>query len=97
MDALDIGTKFHFHDGAMTVERSQDCTPIAEHTKALHNEGLHGSKDMKLAAKLPYVMVEAYCNQHSIAFSEFMQNRDHIKRMLNDPALSHFRVWKGRV
>lgn len=97
MDGLDLDTKFHFHDGNMTVQRSQDCTPIAERTKAMHNAGEHGTSDMKLAASLPFVMVEKYCNDNDIEFAEFMRNKEHIKRMLNDPALSHFRVWKGRV
>ena len=97
MHALDIGTKFHYADGAMAVERIQDCTPIAEHAKALHNAGQHGSSDMKHAASLPFVVVEAYCNQHNIEFSEFMSNREHIKRMLNDPSLSAFRIWPGKV
>ncbi len=97
MDALDIGTKFHLHDGAMTVERSQDCTPIAEHTKMLQSHGFHGSSEMRHAAKIPYVIVEKYCNDNGILFSEFMQNKAHIKRVLNDPSLSAFRIWPGKV
>ena len=95
--ALDLGTKFHFHDGNMTVQRTQDCTAIAEHAKALSNEGRTGTADMKLAAKIPYVMIEDYCNRNGILFSEFMQNREHIRRVLADPALAHFRIWKGKV
>jgi len=97
MDALDIGTKTSLHDGAMTVERFQDCTPIVEHTKALNREGFHGSSEMKHAAKIPYIIIERYCNDHNILFSEFMQNKEHMKRVLNDPALAAFRIWPGRV
>jgi hypothetical protein len=97
MDALDIGTKFHFHDGAMTVQRTQDCTPIVEHTKALQRAGHTGSSEMKHAAKLPFVIVETYCNVNGITFAEFMQNNVHIKRVLNDPNLADFRIWQGRV
>lgn len=97
MGALDIGTRFHLHDGNLTVERFQDCTSIAEHAKKLHNEGLHGSSDFKHAAKIPFVMIEAYCNNNNVTFAEFMQGKEHIKSMLNDPALAHFRIWKGRV
>ncbi len=75
----------------------QDCTPYAERAKALHNEGFHGSKDMRLAATLPDVLVEKYCNDNGITFQEFMRDRAHVKRMCNDPALAHFRVWKGKI
>lgn len=97
MDALDIGTKFHLHDGAMTVERSQDCTPIAEYAKRLQSHGLHGSSEMRHAATIPYVIIEKYCNDHGILFSEFMQNKVHLRRVLNDPSLSAFRIWPGKV
>lgn len=97
MDALDIGTKVNVVDGALVVERFQDCTPIAEHAKRLQNEGIHGSSDFKHAASIPYVIIEKYCNDHHIEFAEFMQNREHIKRVLNDSSLSHFRIWPGRV
>jgi hypothetical protein len=97
MDALDIGTKFHMRDGDLTVERFQDCTAIAEHAKALHKAGEHGSSDFKHAAKIPFVMIEAYCNRLNITFAECMQNKVHMRTILNDPANADFRIWKGRV
>lgn len=92
-----VSTVMHEEDGKTIFERVQDCTPIAEKTKAMHNEGLHGSSEMKLAASLPFVLVERYCNDNAITFSEFCNGQEHIKRMLNDPSLSHFRVWPGKV
>lgn len=92
-----VQTLMHEEDGKTIFERVQDCEPIVERTKALHNEGHHGSSDMKLAASLPMVLVERYCNDHGITFHDFCNGPEHIKRMLNDPSLSHFRVWKGRV
>ena len=93
-----VATKIHTHDdGAVTFERVQDCTPILEHATALHNEGLHGSGDMRHAASLPFVLVERYCNDHNITYRDFMQSPDHLKRVLNDPALAYFRIWPGKV
>lgn len=92
-----VQTRMHEEDGKTIFERVQDCDPIAERTKALHNEGLHGSSEMRLAASLPMVLVERYCNNAGISFAEFMQGEEHIRRMVNDPSLSHFRVWPGKV
>lgn len=92
-----LQTNLQVRDGQMTVKRTQDCTPIVEHTKALHNEGIHGSNDMKHAASIPFIFIEDYCNRHNILFSEFMGNKDHMRALVNDPALAHFRVWKGRI
>lgn len=97
MAGYDIDTSIAVEDGNLVVGRFQDCTPIAEFAKTLQNEGGHSSSDFKYAAKLPYVMIEAYCNTQGITFADFMSQKDHIKNMLNDPALADFRIWKGKV
>ena len=94
---MDISTRFHFEDGKMVTQRTQDCTAIAEHAKSLHNEGHHGSSEFRHAASIPAVIVESYCNLHGIDFSEFIQNKEHVKRLCNDPAFSHFRIWPGKL
>jgi len=92
-----LQTVIALEDGNLHTGSIQDCTAIAEHAKARQNEGQHGSSEMKLAASLPFVMVERYCNDKRILLSEFMRDRSHIRSMLNDPALAHFRVWPGKV
>ena len=85
-------------DGALITGSSQDCTPIVEQTKALHNIGYQGpSSDMKLAARVPDVLIEKYCNLHGIALHEFSRSQEHKKRLLSDPAIADFRIWKGRL
>lgn len=85
-----------FHDNGI-IERIQDVEPQLNICKALHNEGIHGTEHMKHAARIPNVIIEQYLNTNNITMYEFMNNEDHIKRMLNDPSLSHFRIWKGRA
>jgi hypothetical protein len=85
------------NDGSLTTGTIQDCTPILEMAKARHNEGQHGSSDMKLAASMPFVIVEKYCNDNGIEFSEFCNSEAHKKRLLSDPDLSYFRIWKGKM
>lgn len=94
---FDIQTKIHVKDGNVTFERIQDCEPFLEYAKAMHNEGHHGSSDLRYAAHIPDVIIEKYCNDNNLTFHEFINNRDHIKRICNDPSLSGFRIWKGRL
>ena len=84
-------------DGALITGTIQDCTPIAERAKAMHNEGFHGSADWKYAGAVPSVMIEKYCNDNGITLGEFVGNPEHIRRVCNDPALAAFRVWSGRI
>ncbi len=92
-----VATQIIIADDKMHIGRSQDCTPIAELAHAMHKEGMHGSSDMRHAAKLPLVIVEKYCNENGITFSEFMSNQTHIRRMCNDPDNKMFRIWHGVV
>lgn len=93
------GVKTHIalQDGALITGTSQDCTAIVDHVKALRNEGYHGSKDMRLAASVPFVVVEKYCNDKGITFREFSQDESHKVAFLNDPNYRNLRVWEGKV
>ena len=92
---LDVRLKLQGDD--LISSTTQDCVPIAERAKAMNREGIHGSSDMRLAASIPFVMVEAYLNQHHLTLNEFQRDKTHIRSMLNDPALAHFRIWPGKV
>ncbi len=92
-----FSTVIALEDGNLITGSVQDCTPFVEHTKALHREGFHGSKEMRHAASFPPVLVETYCNNNNVTFHEFLNNPVHCRAMLSDPALADFRVWKGRV
>ena len=89
---MDVITRAHGDDEVLVIERVQDIEPALEHAKALSSAGITGSKDMRHRAHFPAVIVEAYCNQHGITFSEFMRDPKHVKRMCADRDLSGFRV-----
>ena len=93
----DVVSTIALQDGALITGTTQDCTPYAERAQAMQAAGLHGSRDMRLAASVPAVLVERYCNQAGIDLAEFNASQDHKKRLLNDPALAAFRIWPGRV
>lgn len=92
-----IKRELFLHDGALVSSTTQDCTPIAEYCKARHNEGLTGSSEMRLAASIPFVMVEKYLNDNNITLRDFTVDKSHIRRLLSDPAMDHFRIWKGKL
>lgn len=92
-----VQTRMHEEDGKTIFERVQDCDPIAELCKSLHNEGHHGTSEFKHAGKIPKVFVERYINDNHITFREFLGNEEHIRRLMNDPAMDHFRIWKGKI
>lgn len=84
-------------DGDLVTGTRQDAAPIAERTKRLANEGVHGGKEMRHAASIPFVFVERYCNERGITLAEFSASQKHMMALINDPALSAFRVWRPSV
>ena len=91
-------TTVALHDGALTTgTTSYVAHAIADDAKARHNAGFHGSSDMKHAARVDPVLIEAYLNRNGITFSEFCGDQAHMRRFLSDPAIGHFRIWKGQV
>lgn len=92
-----VKTVIALEDGALVTGTVQDCTAIIDNAKAMHNEGHHGSSDMRLAARVPFVVVEKYCNDKGITFQEFSQQEMHKVAFLNDPDYRSLRVWGGRV
>ncbi len=93
----EIATRPVFVGEQLFVQRTQDCTPIAERAKEMHRAGMHGSSEVKLAASIPNIMIEKYCLDHGITYREWCVDEAHIRRMLEDPALAHFRIWPGKI
>lgn len=93
----DLKTVVALEDGKLITGSVQDATPYLERAAQMRVDGGKKDKEMWHAAHYPAVVVEMYCNNNGITFSEFMQNKEHTKRMLQDPALSKFRVFEGRV
>lgn len=86
----------HGDEGAVIV-REQFVGDIRDDCIARANEGLHGSKEFRHVARIPNVVIEHYININGITMREFIRNPEHVKRMLNDPALADFRIAPGRV
>jgi hypothetical protein len=97
LGAAGLATRFVAEDGLLHIARSQDCTPIAEYAKRQHNEGHHGSSDMKHAARIPNVIIEKYLNDNGVTFEQFMADPAHIKRVVEHPDNAMFRIWKGKL
>lgn len=90
-------TKYYEADGRGHVVRHQDVTDVLESCKARHNAGAMGANGNRHYGQIPETIIERYCAQQGVTLRDFIQNPEHSKRLLNDPDLSGFRIYKGRV
>lgn len=71
---------------------------VADHCRAMRESGAEDVGDVRLLGVIPAELVEKYCIDAGVTFADFMHpGSEHASRMLNDPALSGFRVHRGRV
>lgn len=95
---MSLNTKFvEGADHEFAIQRSQDVEPILNYTKEMNRIGAGKGVDMRHCAEIPMIIVENYMQRTGITFREFTESQEHIKAVVNDPALRDFRIWAGRV
>lgn len=85
------------HDVALHEIDRADADTIAEYCKAAHNAGEHGSADMKHAMRVDGWFILDWCNRRGVTWGQFMRDKSLQNAFLDDPDLSVFRIWKGRI
>lgn len=88
----DLGRFVIVHEESLDYAKS-----IAEIAKARQSCGITGDKEMRHLAEFPGIAIQMYCDAAGIEWSEWFANPEHARRMMNDPALAHFRVHRGFV
>lgn len=74
-----------------------DAQLLADHCKALHNAGAGNGKNEKLAMRVDGFFILDWCNKRGVTWAEFFRDRRLQEQFIEDPDLSMFRVWKGKV
>jgi hypothetical protein len=94
-----IQTSAEIDAGKLIIARSADVSPIIDDVKQIKSvtDGKSKSGDMYHLGRIPAIVIEQYLNQHGVTYRDFLQDRTHINRILNDPDYAAFRVWEGQV
>lgn len=84
-------------NGDFTRSTSHDAEPILEDAKARHNAGFGSTRDgsMKLVAQIPMGLWLQWKDQGVDILKP--GNEGFLRKKLDDPELTHLRVWKGRL
>lgn len=85
------------HDVALHEIDKADADTIAKYCKAAHNAGQVGSSEFRHAMKVDGWFIVDWCNRKGVTFAQFMRDQSLVNAFLDDPDLSAFRIWKGRI
>lgn len=95
-------TTLREEDGKGILHHQADVTALVERCKALHNEG-HDTvqqgalKGARLVGEYDPAVIEAWAQARGLTYADVMQDNAILRRMVNDPDLSVFRVHKGKL
>lgn len=97
----DITTTYHFDEkeNKDIIHRTQDFEPVILEAKR-HREISDGRGKTSLGyhvGTIPALIVEQYMKFAGITYHEFMIDRTHIHRIMNNPDYKKFRVFEGRI
>lgn len=97
----DIKTIYHYDalENKDVIERVQDCEPIVKEVEILkaQTDGRSNTSLGHFVGTIPGVIIEAYEKQMGITHHEFMIDRTHIHRIMDNPDFKKFRVWEGKL
>lgn len=95
-------TKFHGQgDGSVIIQHKQDVGAVLKENKEMRDH--HGGNiedDMKLAARVPMVLLEKWRNEENLDYHMIGRCPEMTARFwkkLQDPSWRNLRVWDGKV
>ena len=97
----DIKTIYHYdaQNNKDVFERVQDCEPIVKRAAEIKQQ-IDGRSDSSLGyfvGTIPGIIIEQYEKQAGITHHEFMTDRTHIHRIMNNPDYKKFRIFEGKI
>jgi len=97
----DIKTIYHYdaQSNKDVFERVQDCEPIVKRVAEIKQQ-IDGRGDSSLGyfvGTIPAIIIEKYMKEVGVTYHEFMADRTHIHRIMNNPDYAKFRVWEGKL
>ena len=80
MSGMVLDTSFHVEDDKVIVRRSQDVQSIIDWNKDRNIEGYNRRSDMRLAGRIPFVVVEMWMKESGLKlgspeFSEYVKKK----------------------
>jgi hypothetical protein len=84
-------------DGKVYHQEAQDVEPVLKHVQYLREAGQTGDKDMRHAAKIPWIVSENWRKARGISFHELMGNPAIAAAFLNSEEAAPYRIWSGKI
>lgn len=91
-------TEFISHDDSTVVKQTvHGLDDLLDYNHALRESGSVGTSEMKLVGHIPGEVLQDYCMKTGVSWNELFVDPTHIKRIMNNPDYSKFRIAPGRV
>lgn len=90
-------TLMHRDGKNVVFERQFDSQPVMDEISAIKSitDGKSRTGELYHIGRIPAAVVEAYCNVNGVAFSDFLKEPVHHRRILEEN--SKLRIWEGNL
>lgn len=89
----DIVTTYHEEDGKAILKYEQDVGPVIEAIKRHETKPwLSKEKEFKAVAEIPMIVYAEWAKQHGMTYKQAMEDPAAMRRFLNDPDQSVWRI-----
>jgi len=82
-------------DGKMVFKRFADVEPTLDLLSGMRQITDGKGKEFWWIGEIPNVILEKYLNENGVTYQEFMTDKSHARRILQNPDYSKFRVFEG--
>jgi len=96
-----VTEKYHYDESEdrLYVRHEEDLEPVVDNIKQVKQQW-DGRGDTSLGyfvGTIPAVVWKEYCKVNGVSYHEFLNNNEHIHRIMNNPDYSKFRVFEGKI
>lgn len=82
-------------DGKFLVQKTFDPNPSLAQVRTLKDADAMGTKDNKLVARVPAWLINEWCKEAGVAWSDVEARREVVTKKLLSGDAAAFRVWEG--
>lgn len=80
----------------LAIYDTQEMREVVAACQAAHDAGIGQSGDMYVLGEVPGIVIEAWCHERGVEFSEFMRSSALSTEFINSEHAKPFRIWRGK-
>jgi len=92
---MKLAEKYWVQDDKLIIQETHDPNPVLDSVRTLKNENRTGFSDHKHVGRVPTWMIEMWCREAGVSFTDQQAVKDIVHRKLLSGEYNALRPWTG--